>query len=1143
MTASSSGRDDGPGPTAPPAARVTARLLRACVEEVTVEEFRIGDFRVERDAALGRQLLFLLTNEEWLRRTSEHLEIQRVRVVDTEVLVDVDLSLVTPAALEGRRQVWLPILAVPPPQEGLVSDPVTSLEVTDAAGARVFKLPQSEVQRRFAAAYAEIVLARLPADRTDPDARAPRDELVLLAAAVRRLLAAGLAGNAPLGDTFATSPDGPDALLPRIDTGRARAEERLAEARSTLLAAFDADAARRQPLVASRLLEMLDALVGAVHVVVPADPAAGPTSFSVRLPGRRLRQVRRRWRLAPRARLRIALLAASGHSDRIVRLTLPEGIAAVGSTLPDDDAPPARIEVLAPRPVVELHALVEQVLDPATDAGSWVQRRLASLAVDKVEAVLELLGHYLVPAEGDDEPATRELAHRLRDLRTGLLDVVTPAESDLAGPTASLREAWAGGSWLPDRLRRRLAVNTATPGVVHLRATMVEGSAQRARTVDARLDLEIAVADSTVLDTARDINLINAALLVLVTGVLLLSGTRNVDLQTLATVLTLFPAVQAARIGRPDRSTVRGLLAQPTYVLSLATVLPPLFLAAAVAIVRPAPGLQALAVACTAAQLGLQVLLRRRPSEPDQAPVADRHRRVALLLTTDTAPDLSRLDTLRGTWCRELVADALLLGRQASAWVTAVPDEPGVFGQVLEDVPRGTLHGLLHATCDGRAITFTVVGAAPSTVTATAGAAGHHTGHAVRPGSIRAVRLDPGRLAAVDPPAWVIEILLATPTGSLGRTDPEQHPLLAICRAAAAEGFPVLFVQMPTPAPTRGPGDHEWLRVRVGVPFVPPGALEGSAGLPGLRRFLVAVDALRTSAGMRRPLHVYAVPELATYEASQTAPDEAGGRTVTGRDLSLVTAAGVDAGVRFGRPLVVCATARAGLLADILGAIASTGARLVGGTVAVLHGTTVVVLTVAEAGLPSSPLGEHVRQALAATDDVQVPLDTDDPTVLPRSPRRPAEGCLVRLNVRVPYRPQRLRSVLVSLDEAVRGRGASGDGRDGGDGRPLHVWSALFRVVEGRSLQGRLVARLATVPPWTTADLDGRSEPAAELAGATALEDDPVVTVEVLRTVMSVAPLEVDSARIPAPAAPSATPPATAAPAGVTLRRTGIDRP
>jgi hypothetical protein len=292
---------------------------------------------------------------------------------------------------------------------------------------------------------------------------------------------------------------------------------------------------------------------------------------------------------------------------------------------------------------------------------------------------------------------------------------------------------------------------------------------------------------------------------------------------------------------------------------------------------------------------------------------------------------------------------------------------------------------------------------------------------------------------------------------------------------------------------------------------------------------------------MRRPLHVYAVPELATYEASQTAPDDAGGRPVTGRDLSLVTAAWVDAGVRFGRPLVVCATARAGLLADVLSAIASTGTRLVGGTVAVLHGTTVAILTVAEAGLPSAPLGEHVRHALAATDDVQVPLDTDDPSVLPRSPRRPAEGCLVRLNVRVPYRPQRLRAVLVSLDEAVRGRDAAGAG--GEPGRPLHVWSALFRVVEGRSLQGRLVARLPTVPPWTTTDLDGRSEPAAELAGAAALEDDPVVTVEVLRTVMSVSPLEVDSARIPAPAAAAASAPSTHAGAGVTPPRPGIDQP
>ena len=460
-------------------AGATARRLRQCVEEVTVEEFRIGDFRVERDAGFGRQLLFLLSNEEWLRRTSEQLELKRVRVVDTEVVVDVDLSFVTPAALEGRRPVWLPILAVPPAADGATADPVTSLEVTDASGARVFKLPQSEVHRRFAAAVAELVLARLPGSRPEADGRAPRDELVLLAAGVRRLLAAGLAGSAPLDDRDDDTGEPDPGLLdpaagrpPRIDTGRARAEERLEQARSGLVAALDADAARAAPLVASRLLEMLDALVGVVFVVVPADPGAGPTSFAVRLPGRRLHQVRLRRRLAPRARLQVALLTASAHADRIVRLTLPDGIVAVGSALPDDDQPPARIEVQAPRPVVELAALVGQVLHPRTAPGSWVQRRLASLAVDKVEAVLELMSHYLVPADGDDEDATRAFRVRLRDLRECLLDVVgQPAgrpgdqgvDADGGGPTRRLETAWSGGSWLPDRLRRRLAVNTATP--------------------------------------------------------------------------------------------------------------------------------------------------------------------------------------------------------------------------------------------------------------------------------------------------------------------------------------------------------------------------------------------------------------------------------------------------------------------------------------------------------------------------------------------------------------------------------------------------------------------------------------------------------------------------------------------------------
>ncbi len=164
-----------------------------------------------------------------------------------------------------------------------------------------------------------------------------------------------------------------------------------------------------------------------------------------------------------------------------------------------------------------------------------------------------------------------------------------------------------------------------------------------------------------------------------------------------------------------------------------------------------------------------------------------------------------------------------------------------------------------------------------------------------------------------------------------------------------------------------------------------------------------------------------------------------------------------------------------------------------------LHGTTVVVLTVPAGSAGTGAVGAHVRQALAGTDDVQVPVDVTGTSPATAAATAPAPrgdtgaGCLARLNVRVPDRPGRLPQVLAALTAAAG---------------PVHVWSALVRVVEGRSLQGRLVAALGQAPAWTTAELDGRAPD--DLAGvpgdghAAALEDDPVVTVEVLRTVMPV---------------------------------------
>ena len=79
-----------------------------------------------------------------------------------------------------------------------------------------------------------------------------------------------------------------------------------------------------------------------------------------------------------------------------------------------------------------------------------------------------------------------------------------------------------------------------------------------------------------------------------------------------------------------------------------------------------------------------------------------------------------------------------------------------------------------------------------------------------------------------------------------------------------------------------------------------------------------------------------------------------------------------------------------GFFSDVLGALAGRGAFVAGFSLAVLHGTTVVVLTVPAGAGPAGHLGAHVRRELAGTDDVQVPVDLDG-----RGPSRLAcgDGC------------------------------------------------------------------------------------------------------------------------------------------------------
>jgi hypothetical protein len=1137
--------------------------LKTAIARVTAEEYRVEDFRFDRDLRLGRQVLFLLSHTEWTRRTTELVEISRGRSVDTEVVVDVDLSYAVHSGLRpyGDR-LWLPLFTVPtalvrdhepassgsPSAEGgehgrpVAPDPMTSLEVSDGGGTRVPKVPQSEVQHWIAAALAELLAKRLPRDAAEV-AVSGRDELLLLAAAIRWLLVnpATCRRSATSGADGEVAVAGGPAQAPET---RPRTGERIGAARAALRRAIDDDQARARPALYSRLGYLVDAVYGTTFVVIGADRSVGPTSYTVRMPARRLNHTRApgRWQ-TPRARIGIDLLTASANTDRLIRLDLPEGVTYLPRCEPGGRQfqPPASIQVQQPRVFSELRALVDEVLGRPDRVLTRARQRLARMGGHQVDACLPVLEQYRVTsswavAGGIEDPVEDErqadrVRNKLHELRACFRAVVD-ATDVVAGEAAliRLRDTWEQGRWLPQTLQRRVRVNTDTPGVVHLRTTAAEGSVMRASPTSARLDLEVAVTESSVLDTARDTSLITMGLLAVVAAMTLVNrrGLNNLDAQTLATVLVLFPAIQAGRMERPDRGSLRGLLAQSTYLLSLATVFPPVVLATALALRQGGPDPRVLAVLALAAQGLLHLVLRRRP--PQVLPATARP--AALLLQTDQSPDLARLDRLRGRSCRTMLAEALLLGREAHAYVARDTGRAGALEQLLVTLDgerdgavarrgdAGGLLGLMRSEVGGQALTFVVHGRQVRR----SGAGGPWAPRPPASGPrLLPVPFTAARLAPVESPAWIVEVLIGLPHGVLRRLALPLHPLTGLAQACREAGFPILLVQQPSPPPVHGRPGQEWVRVRVSVPYVP------GEDLSGLRRFYEVVYGL-AEAREGRPrcgVIVYVMPELATYEAPETAADETFRRGAAGADggsfdtrlASAPDVVGDDPGPVL--PLVLCVGARVGLVGDLLDVIAARrpDVRLAGVTIALLHGLTVSFLycTAAGSGVdgssgvdggpvahPAVGLGALIRDELEGSDEIHVAVEAGDPAEafpvgdgsVPR-PGRP--GPLLRLQLRTPDRagvvPSTLDRVTAVLRAEAGGAAATG----------LDVWFALLRVVDGRSLQGRLGIWLPA-GDWAGADWTPVTEDEQRFlpeggAGLPLVEDDPALTVNLARVV------------------------------------------
>jgi hypothetical protein len=689
------------------------------IGQITPEEFRWQDANYDRDSALGRELLYLIAENQWVRSTSETIDIARSDMVETTIQVDIELDRITHEAFQGRiGEIWLPVLVLPPLRQRLAGlDPFSTLTVRDAAGARLPMLPSTDVRHRIAAALTEIIVnmagARLP-DVADRIFSLTRSHRLMLSAAIYRLLGSEHVPAAVLTRRVAARhEDG--GSLPRFARVRRDLGE-LVERFSDLLpdsdplerddAAVERAALARQ--LAFRAIQVLRAFAQSAVVVVAAERGNTSTVLTVTVPSRPLhwapsgltelgpapettRRMRTRlfsWRwlraanwILPGACLRIDLLLPSADTDRHIQVNLPNEIS------PDPSRPlgsrtQLNIRTGRPQALDQLSKLMNQLTEPDEEPQPELYQCLADMAGAKVEAARESLRDYRVVTAADDAAVTTRRSYvptdRLRERLGSLRETlrVISGREQTREVRAKLSEIWAGGAWLRVPMERRVSIDIVSPGVVMARARMIDDVNQRTAPTEAAIQVQVALTDAvnySAATIAGSASLLPMAVVLAfyLAGQLLPSGLGRVSPEVVAIVLTLFSAIQAGRLVRAPRSTMAGLLTPAGSPLILASIVPSVILAVAFAFSQTAAWALTWASACIAVQVLLLcsqwLLLRhilangldqsRRPQRPN-----------ASMLYTDGC-DYSHSEVLQSRWWRTTVADALMVGRQAYGYV------------------------------------------------------------------------------------------------------------------------------------------------------------------------------------------------------------------------------------------------------------------------------------------------------------------------------------------------------------------------------------------------------------------------------------------------------------------------------------------
>jgi len=722
---------------------IAARLL-TIIPRVTLEEFFWQDSHYSTDSRLGRELLYLIANDEWIVTTTEILDVSRSDAVETTIRFDLDLDRITHEAFrEETGLMWLPVLTLArgDPDTGHQED--GTLTVTDARGTDLSPVPQSDVRHQVAAALAEIIVnfafARLPVSDT-PGASvqrpaAGRDQRLLLAAALFRLL------SEDTGDPPATT--GPQ-------NGRlATATRRLVDLLRPWIADPQSAQAPPSPLAsiaADRITRIIDALTGAVVVVIGVDRPQHPVVLNVTAPSRRLSLTHSyprwlRWLgplrllalLQPRGQLRLDLLLPSADADRHVQIQLPDEVTidAERTVLPGQGL---RIRS-GPLPAVsQLEDLVGQlrVQQPLDHA---IRRALADLALVKVDALAEALRwHSVVPARvrsgtpddlltvADEEldEATDVARYRLAALREALAAVTTGAgaeqEQDNIGRLCRVWDGWARpgadpdpGDWITSPLLRRTVTGSPGPRRLDSRVVHTENVSQRVIPTSAQVNVPVHVPDARFGSVARFSGLMSALLMLVVLTFFVVHRAAprviptSPSAEALASALTLFSVIQFGRIEVPDRSTLRGLLSFAGTALIVASLLPTIVLAILFAFTVTGWTPIIAAVVLFALQAWFVITLTWGPI----APGAGANARPVRLLRTEEGLGYARAGVLHAEWWRSTTGSALVTGREAHAYVIwEHPDRSTE--QPLEPSLHRLLGTALHSRAQlGRAAAFT----------------------------------------------------------------------------------------------------------------------------------------------------------------------------------------------------------------------------------------------------------------------------------------------------------------------------------------------------------------------------------------------------------------------------------------------------